>query len=24
VFAPMIGTAPTMHRDSGPLQVTDR
>jgi hypothetical protein len=24
VFAPMIGNAPTMHRDSGPLQVTDR
>ena len=24
VFAPMIGNAPTMHSDSGPLQVTDR
>jgi predicted RNase H-like HicB family nuclease len=24
VFAPMIGNAPTMQSDSGPLQVTDR
>src|SRR5580704_11063562 len=24
VFAPMIGNAPAMHSDSGPLQVTDR